>query len=319
MEGNPLEYGLPYEDIYIPTRDKVHLNAWFVKQRKFELCPTLIFFHGNAGNIGDRLQNAYGLYENVQCNILMVDYRGYGKSDSVTPDEAGLINDAVACVDYLWKRGEKGEKHKIDRDQIFVFGRSLGGAVSIGLMSALKQLGTQDRIRGVILENTFTSVADMTGSLWAPLRHIKQLFSSQWNSIGRIDDCKSPLLFVSGLADELVPHTMMQQLFENCDPEFKHMVRFPYGTHNETWCEGNYYQHIMLFIKKIYLKGKSSRQHSWFRNGVQKTSANSGAPAESTKSPAPDVVASSIPVANPAANTTEVIDDDNLQKAPTKR
>ena len=60
---------------------------------------------GNAGNIGDRLQNAYGLYENVQCNILMVDYRGYGKSDSVTPDEAGLINDAVACVDYLWKRG----------------------------------------------------------------------------------------------------------------------------------------------------------------------------------------------------------------------
>ena len=47
VEGNPLEYGLPYEDIYIPTRDKVHLNAWFVKQRKFELCPTLIFFHGD--------------------------------------------------------------------------------------------------------------------------------------------------------------------------------------------------------------------------------------------------------------------------------
>ena len=266
VEGNPLEYGLPYEDVYIMTHDDVHLNAWFVKQRSFQQCPTLIFLHGNAGNIGDRLQNAYGLYENVRCNILMVDYRGYGKSDDVTPTEDGLINDALACVDYLWQRGLNGD---IDNTQIFVFGRSLGGAVSIGLMSALEDRGHQGRIRGVILENTFTNVSDMTESLWAPLRYIKPLFSRQWDSIGRIPRCSAPLLFVSGLADELVPPAMMQQLFDAVeDSEFKHMVRFPYGTHNETWCEGGYYQHIMLFIKKIYLKGKNSRGgHStqWFR------------------------------------------------------
>merc|ERR1711934_1183770 len=134
-------------------------------------------------------------------------------------------------------------------------------------MAALKDKQQQHRIRGVILENTFTNVAEMTESIWAPLRFIKPLFSQQWNSIGRIPVCAAPLLFVSGLADELVPPTMMQRLFDAVkDSEFKHMVRFPYGTHNETWCEGGYYQHIMLFIKKIYLKGKNSRSNNnnWF-------------------------------------------------------
>ena len=78
VDGSPLEYGLPYEDLYFVTDEKEPktLNAWFVKQRGFKHCPTLIFLHGNAGNIGDRLQNVYGLYENVQCNIFLIDYRG---------------------------------------------------------------------------------------------------------------------------------------------------------------------------------------------------------------------------------------------------
>merc|ERR1711908_220634 len=68
VDGSPLEYGLPYEDLYFVTKEEEPktLNAWFVKQRGFKHCPTLIFLHGNAGNIGDRLQNVYGLYENVQ-------------------------------------------------------------------------------------------------------------------------------------------------------------------------------------------------------------------------------------------------------------
>jgi len=94
----------------------------------------------------------------------------------------------------------------------------------------------------------------MTQALWEPLGMIKGLFRGQWNSISRIDKITCPLLFVSGLADELVPCTMMEELFENAkNSTVKHMVRFPYGTHNETWCEGGYYQHILLFMKKLYL------------------------------------------------------------------
>merc|ERR1712072_249491 len=165
VDGSPLEYGLPYEDLYFVTDEKEPktLNAWFVKQRGFRHCPTLIFFHGNAGNIGDRLQNVYGLYENVQCNIFLVDYRGYGRSEDAKPDERGLTQDAKAALDYLLDRKD------IDTSQLFIFGRSLGGAVAIGLLSLLHQedmsrrvAGEEEKynnaIRGVILENTFTSV-----------------------------------------------------------------------------------------------------------------------------------------------------------------
>jgi len=251
IEGSPLEYGLPYEDLYFVTEDSKTLNAWFVKQRGFKHCPTLVFLHGNAGNIGDRLQNVYGLYENVQCNIFIVDYRGYGRSEDAQPDEDGLTADAYAALKYLWQR------HDIDTQQLFIFGRSLGGAVAIGVMSKLVDEGNADRIRGVIIENTFTSVADMTEALWQPLGYIKDLFREQWDSIGRVGKITCPLLFVSGLADELVPPGMMQALFDaSKTSKVKHMVRFPYGTHNETWCEGGYYQHILLFMKKLYLDKK---------------------------------------------------------------
>jgi len=249
---SPLEYGLPYEDLYFVTNEDEPktLNAWFVKQRGFKHCPTLIFFHGNAGNIGDRLQNIYGLYENVQCNIFIVDYRGYGRSEDAKPDEDGLLADAKASLMYLWERPD------IDRGQLFVFGRSLGGAVAIGL-SAME--GCSEKIRGVILENTFTGLADMTEALWSPLGLIKQYFKDQWNSLDKIDRITCPLLFVSGLADELCPPEMMQRLFDKATKStVKHMVRFPYGTHNETWCEGGYYQHILLFMKKLYLDKKES-------------------------------------------------------------
>merc|ERR1712072_791436 len=250
VDGSPLEYGLPYEDLYFVTDEKEPktLNAWFVKQRGFRHCPTLIFLHGNAGNIGDRLQNVYGLYENVQCNIFLVDYRGYGRSEDAKPDEEGLTRDAYASLKYLWERPDT------DTGQLFLFGRSLGGAVAIGLMS---RPGVNDMIRGVILENTFTSVADMTEALWAPLGYIKELFRGQWNSLERVGAITCPLLFVSGLADELVPPGMMQALFDAAKTStVKHMVRFPYGTHNETWCEGGYYQHVLLFMKKLYLDKK---------------------------------------------------------------
>lgn len=153
----------------------------------------------------------------------------------------------------------------IDKGQLFIFGRSLGGAVAIGLTS---QPGVSEKIRGVILENTFTSVSEMTQALWEPLGLIKGLFSGQWNSLSRIDKISCPLLFVSGLADELVPCTMMEELFENAKSStVKHMVRFPYGTHNETWCEGGYYQHILLFMKKLYLD-KRETEASRIRSGA---------------------------------------------------
>ena len=72
--SSPEIYTLPFEVVYIKTRDKVSLHAYFIRhpEQKGSIVPTFVYFHGNAGNIGGRLQNCYGIYHNLQCNILLV-------------------------------------------------------------------------------------------------------------------------------------------------------------------------------------------------------------------------------------------------------
>ena len=84
----------------------------------------MIFFHGNAGNIGTRLPNIEVMVKVMKCNVLIVAYRGYSNSEG-TPSEEGLKLDAEAALE--WAQSRK------DINQIFIFGRSLGGAVAIQL------------------------------------------------------------------------------------------------------------------------------------------------------------------------------------------
>lgn len=117
---NPNELGMEYEDIYFETKDKVKINAWFVKSHPG--ARTIIFFHGNAGNIGTRLPNIEVLVKDLRCNVLIVAYRGYSNSEG-SPSEDGLKLDAEASLEWA--------KSRQDINQIYVFGRSLGGAVAI--------------------------------------------------------------------------------------------------------------------------------------------------------------------------------------------
>ena len=91
---------IPYEDVLIETDDKEKLHAWLLVQKESLQVPTLIYFHGNAGNMGFRLPNAAEMYAKVGMNILMVDYRGYGKSTGI-PTEKGLKLDANAVLKFL--------------------------------------------------------------------------------------------------------------------------------------------------------------------------------------------------------------------------
>lgn len=82
--------GLPYENLYIRTQDGIRINALFIKQHPQiqAQAPTVLFFHGNAGNIGHRLLNAKALHAHCYCNVMLVEYRGYGKSEG-SPSEHG--------------------------------------------------------------------------------------------------------------------------------------------------------------------------------------------------------------------------------------
>lgn len=239
----PNTYQLPFENHFVTTSDGIKINLVLVKNPKPNV-PTLVYFHGNAGNIGHRLMNTHGLF--VQCgfNILLVEYRGYGKSEG-SPSEGGLYKDAQAAMDFLLKRTD------IDLNKIIVFGRSLGGAVAVQLAH---QPFYARHIAVLILENTFTSLPDIGRTIFdfAFLHYLPDfLFKAKYRSIYRLPSIKVPTLFLSGLADNLIPPRMMNTLVSVSGSKKKRMIRFPGGTHNETWMSQGYYQAIVNFVDEV--------------------------------------------------------------------
>jgi len=146
----PLHFGITdFEELFIPTPDGESLSAFYLRANKQHARNiTILMFHGNAGNIGDRLPIGQILEENLGCNVLMLQYRGYGLSTG-SPSEKGLLIDAQTGLDYIKRRTE------LRGTRIVIYGQSIGGAVAIGL--AAKNLN-DSAIAGIILENTFTSM-----------------------------------------------------------------------------------------------------------------------------------------------------------------
>lgn len=271
----PSMFGLPFESINHKCPDGTTIHMYFIHQPKERqrLAPTLVFFHGNAGNMGHRLQNCAGLYHNLHCNILLIEYRGYGLSEG-HPSEEGLYIDAKASLDYLFSRND------VNHSEIVVFGRSLGGAVAIDL--AIRE-NYSNRIWCLVVENTFTSIPDMARVLlgWKILQYFPIFFyKNKYLSYQKVKQIRIPTLFISGLSDSLVPPKMMQELYERCNSIRKQLFQLPAGTHNETWQLPGYYHAIALFLQNcrisalmrqasIDMETKSDSGYSSLWNGVQ--------------------------------------------------
>ena len=219
-----MAFNLSFESHFIKTEDNIKINVLLIKrpENEYKYCPTLVYFHGNAGNIGHRLQNCYEIYHEIGCNILLVEYRGYGLSEGY-PSESGLSLDGSAALEYLSLRPD------IDSTKILVFGRSLGGAVAIDLAKNPKN---SSKIAALIIENTFTSIPDISRTLFncGLIRHIPNWFyKNKFNSASKMSSITVPILFISGLNDELIPSTMMTTLYMLCSSVHKQMHRLEGG------------------------------------------------------------------------------------------
>ncbi|XP_037710506.1 protein ABHD13 [Drosophila subpulchrella] len=241
----PTMHNLPHITVSIKTPDNVTLHAFWITQpeERSKSVPTLLYFHGNAGNMGHRMQNVWGIYHHLHCNILMVEYRGYGLSNGV-PTERGLVTDARAAIDYLHTR------HDLDHSQLILFGRSLGGAVVVDV-AADTVYG--QKLMCAIVENTFSSIPEMAVELVHPsVKYIPNLlFKNKYHSLSKIGKCSVPFLFISGLADNLVPPRMMRALYTKCGSELKRLLEFPGGSHNDTWIVDGYYQAVAGFLAEL--------------------------------------------------------------------
>jgi pimeloyl-ACP methyl ester carboxylesterase len=241
---SPGEHQIPFETHRIACADGVYIHSWLLLRGEAKNIPTLLFFHGNAGNIGLRLPNAMQMLQYLNVNVLMVEYRGYGDSDSVTPSEAGLKLDAEAALKFITQHPN------IDNSKVFLFGRSLGGAVAFHLAKYAEENSLP--LAGVIVENTFLGISQMVDHLLPYVAPFKALvLRIAWDSSKIAPTLQTPVLYLAGAKDTLVPHSHMLDLFKTTKQSRLlriHVV--PDGTHNDTWMQGGqaYWEAILAFL-----------------------------------------------------------------------
>jgi len=228
-----------YEEITLKTIDNVRVKGWLFKQPNSTEVPTMLFLHSNAGNLSHRLSNIRSLYYDLKINVFILSYRGYGQSEG-HPTEAGLQNDARAALDFLSANPD------IDPARIILFGRSLGGAVAIYLAAT-----HEHPVCSLIVENTFTSVPDMIDTAMPFLKWFKFLCTNIWDSSKIISQIKTPMLFLSGAQDPLVPPTQMTKLYNLSNSKIKKLVVFPDATHMDCVNDPKYYHEIDTFLVKV--------------------------------------------------------------------
>jgi fermentation-respiration switch protein FrsA (DUF1100 family) len=229
---NPKEFGLDYEDLTILSKDQTKLHCYFIKGRTPK---TILYLHANAGNMGHRIPIAKEFVNRFGYSVFMLSYRGYGKSEGYA-NEQGLREDGQAALDYLVDKGIK---------EIIVFGQSIGGAVAIDLASK-----NESKVKGLIIENTFTSLRNVIPKLMPFMKHFTFLCTQIWPSEERIKTIKLPVLFLSSQKDEIVPKEHMATLAAVCKSKVKIFKPFINGTHNDTCMQLGYFEAIKDFLEK---------------------------------------------------------------------
>ncbi|KIY64800.1 alpha/beta-hydrolase [Cylindrobasidium torrendii FP15055 ss-10] len=266
------DYGLPSEELELKTPDGVLLRCYLLYQQKdlprpkrmasipltpiptspnetddefMAGRPTVIMFHGNAGNLGHRLPLGMIFSRTMRCNVLMVSYRGYGKSEG-SPSEKGFQIDAQTALNFLLS------DPRFSRTQIFLYGQSIGGAVAIDLASQ-----NPTKIAALILENTFTSLPNLVPDVLPMLGRVSFLCHQKWDSASKAPKlpAKMPVLLLSGKDDLLIPPLHMQRLRDHFhargEDNVTYFEEFPGGGHNDTCNAKDYWSKVAHFVGSV--------------------------------------------------------------------
>ena len=195
INETPLDWGFEYEDVLLDTKDNIQLHGWFIPRQGAK--RTLLFFHGNAGNISHRGESVR-IFHRLGLNVFIFDYRGYGKSQG-KPAEQGLYKDADTAWHYLT------QTKSIEPENIVIFGRSLGGAIATKLASKVPA-------GKLILESTFSSASDMAKSAFPLMYHFIYI-RFDFNSEARIKNISYPVLVIHSPDDEIIPYQLGEKIF----------------------------------------------------------------------------------------------------------
>ena len=231
-DRDPSHIGLRFEDLFFTTQDGIRLHGWFIPHPGAG--ATLVWFHGNAGNISDRLLNIKLVHDRIKINIFIFDYRGYGRSEG-TISEKGTYFDGEAAIKYLLGRDDAAAR-------LILFGRSLGAAVAAEMATRFKTLG-------LILESPFVSIPEMARAIF-PSLPIAWLLRTRYDTMEKVRLVKTPILVLHGDRDATVPFAQGKKVFEVAS-EPKRFYRIVGASHNDTFVIGGeeYYGALREFIE----------------------------------------------------------------------
>jgi hypothetical protein len=234
----------PVQDTYFYSRDGIKLNGWYIKAKSD--APTIIYCHGQGENLSE-LQNVAQFLADNGYGVFMIDYRGHGKSEGI-PYEQGLYIDLESAINYLV------DNEKAQRNNIILWGRSMGGAV-------VADIASREKFKAVILESTFTNLRDeaihltSTGILesklgfWSSLstRFVKYIpLTTKFSTDKKIFKITSPLLIGGSKNDETVPVEMSYKL-KVLEPKAKLFISDKGSHHESEW----FFAEVKDFLESV--------------------------------------------------------------------
>jgi pimeloyl-ACP methyl ester carboxylesterase len=251
ITSTPADTGLLYEDVFIPVAgdsggvERVH--AWWIPSATAGN-PTLLYLHGSALNICANVEHAKR-FHGLGFAVLLLSYRGYGRSDGDFPSEKTVYQDAEAAWQYLVTQ------LKMAPDDIVIYGHSLGGAVAIDL--AVRHPAA----RGLIVEATFTSIYDMAarGGTYRVFP-LDLILTQRFDSLSKVDRLQVPVLYLHGTKDSVAPSDMSRRLYERTRAP-KRLQLILGGGHNNSARVGGpvYLQAVKDFRDMVASDGNTPR------------------------------------------------------------
>lgn len=230
--GNWKPDWLDYEEAFITTALGNRVHGWYVEHPRPKV--VILLCHGNGEHVPFMAEELDFLRERYEASVLAFDYRGYGKSEG-RPFEMGILADAEAAHSWL------ADRAGVPETEVFLWGRSLGGAVAVHLASC-------NGARGVVLDRTFCSMVDVAAHHY-PLLPVRTLLSNRYPSHERIANYAGPIIQFHGRPDQVVPLKFGQKLFESSPAKDKQLFISDQMHHSSPWPD-EYYMRVEEFFSR---------------------------------------------------------------------
>ena len=197
------------ENVRIKTSDNIELLGWY-HEKNLKDFKTLIFFHGNAGSLENRIHKL-NHFRDMNINFLIIAWRGFSGNNG-NPSEQGLYEDGKSAIDWLIKKG-------VSEKNLILYGESLGTGVAT-------HLAQNKNFAGVILETPFTSMIDAAKKFY-PYIPVKLLLKDKFENYKKIKNINLPILIMHGEVDQLVPFSMGKKIYEIAnEPKYSYFTKY---------------------------------------------------------------------------------------------